>query len=394
MASEIVPFSELEHVDLHVDAIYQGGRKGNAGDEPLPPLVSVSNNGGFRYRGNLDALELVALTSTLKDPDWPDMLNPETGIFTYYGDNKRPGRPLHETPRNGNELLRRIFESAHAGPDGRRRVPPIFIFTSTGEGRDYRFRGLAVPGSISLSSSEDLVAIWKVAEGARFQNYRARFTILDAPIISRSWINDIIAGSAYTENAPKAWRDWVEKGNFSPLLATRSLEYRTKEEQLPTGTGGVAVIKCIHRYFENDPHSFEYCAAEIARLMLPEVAGLDVTRPSRDGGRDAIGQLRVGTGSSAILVDFALEAKCYELSSSIGVRPMSRLISRLRHRQFGVLVTTSFVDRQAYQEIKEDQHPIIVISAGDIVKLLKENGYADVASVQNWLETNFPLKLT
>jgi hypothetical protein len=33
-----------------------------------------------------------------------------------------------------------------------------------------------------------------------------------------------------------------------------------------------------------------------------------------------------------------------------GVREMSRLISRLRHRQFGVLVTTSYVDNQAYRE--------------------------------------------
>ncbi|MCP1762460.1 O-acetyl-ADP-ribose deacetylase (regulator of RNase III) [Bradyrhizobium japonicum] len=36
-----------------------------------------------------------------------------------------------------------------------------------------------------------------------------------------------------------------------------------------------------------------------------------------------------------------LEAKCYGSGNSVGVREMSRLISRLRHRQFGVLVTTS-----------------------------------------------------
>jgi len=50
---------------------------------------------------------------------------------------------------------------------------------------------------------------------------------------------------------------------------------------------------------------------------------------------------------------------------------MSRLISRLRHRQFGVLVTTSYVDSQAYREIKEDQHPIVVIAAADIVVILR-----------------------
>jgi hypothetical protein len=56
--------------------------------------------------------------------------------------------------------------------------------------------------------------------------------------------------------------------------------------------------------------------------MMPDVVTLDVTRPSRDGGRDGVGQLRVGTGASGILVDFALEAKCYSATSSVGVREM------------------------------------------------------------------------
>src|SRR5262245_58003249 len=83
-----VRFDELATADLHVDAVYQGGRTGNAGDDPFPRLLRVSNMGGFRYRGTLGALEMVVLTSTLTDPDWPDELDRETGVFTYYGDNK------------------------------------------------------------------------------------------------------------------------------------------------------------------------------------------------------------------------------------------------------------------------------------------------------------------
>jgi hypothetical protein len=75
----------------------------------------------------------------------------------------------------------------------------------------------------------------------------------------------------------------------------------------------------------------------------------------------------------------------------VGVREMSRLISRLRHRQFGILVTTSYVDSQAYREIKEDQHPIVIISAIDIVGLLKSHGHADHAAVGNWLRAEFPI---
>jgi hypothetical protein len=65
--------------------------------------------------------------------------------------------------------------------------------------------------------------------------------------------------------------------------------------------------------------------------------------------RDAIGLYRVGVGAGGILLDFSMEAKCYAPGNSVGVRELSRLISRLRHRQFGVLVTTSHLDLQAYK---------------------------------------------
>ena len=387
---EIVPFTEIRSADLQVDAVYQGGRMGNAGDDPLPHLLNVSNSGGFRYRGSLDELQLVVLTSSLRDPDWPDMLDPETGVYTYYGDNKRPGRGLHETPRKGNELLRRIFDLVHSGVEGRRQMPPVLIFANTGNWRDVVFLGVAVPGTADLCASEDLVAIWKVSEGKRFQNYRARFSVLDSPVLQRGWITDIINGNPLSPNAPKVWSDWVETGQVRPLLTTRSIEYRTKAEQLPQNLDETAILERIHGYFASDHHGFERCAATLARLLLPDIAVIDLTKPSRDGGRDAIGQLRIGNGAAAILVDFALEAKCYSPANGVGVREMSRLISRLRHRQFGILITTSYVDIQAYREIKEDQHPIIVLSATDIAELLRNNGYSSVAAVQAWLEQNFP----
>ncbi|MBZ9725268.1 hypothetical protein LB554_15055 [Mesorhizobium sp. CO1-1-11] len=62
----------------------------------------------------------------------------------------------------------------------------------------------------------------------------------------------------------------------------------------------------------------------------------------------------------------------------------------LRHRQFGVLVTTSCVDLLAYKEIKEDQHPILILSAKDIVELLRRNGRGSVTAVKTWLEEEFP----
>jgi hypothetical protein len=333
------------------------------GDDPLPRLLRVDNLGGFRYRGKVAGkLHMLVLTSSMADPDWPDSLDRETGVFTYYGDNKKPGRELHDTGRDGNLILQKIFEAARSGPESRREVPPIFIFANAGTWRDMTFLGLAVPGASDLDSSEELVAIWRTAGGQRFQNYRARFTVLDAPVISRAWIDSRIAGNGDEANAPEAWRTWVKTGRRRALMSTRSLEYRSKVEQLPADEEGEAIVVAVRDYFKDNPHAFEHWAAAIARFMMPDIVTLDVTRPSRDGGRNAIGQLRVGMGPSGILVDFALEAKCYSASNSVGVREMSRLISRLRHRQFGVLVTTSWVDLQAYKEIKEDEHPIVVVS--------------------------------
>jgi hypothetical protein len=385
-----IPFSDLARADLYIDAIYEGNRRGGSGDDPFNPLLKVSNMGGFRYRGSVHALEMVVLTSNFGDPDWPDELDRETGVLTYFGDNKHPGRLLHETPRGGNEILKRVFEDAHESAESRMRVPPIFVFLNTGNWRDVVFLGLAVPGSADIRPSEDLVAVWKNSGGNRFQNYRARFTVLDVAVVTRNWIDDILACNPHSENAPEAWNTWAATGRPIPLMAARSVEYRTKAEQLPSDRSGKEIIGVIHRFFRERPHSFERCAAAITRLMLPDIAAMDITRPSRDGGRDAIGRLRLGTGDGSILVDFAIEAKCYGPANSVGVREMSRLISRLRHRQFGVMVTTSFVNLQAYQEIKEDQHPIIVISAKDIVELLTRNGLGEPRTVKAWLEREFP----
>ncbi|MGM4924507.1 restriction endonuclease [Tardiphaga sp. 804_B3_N1_9] len=386
-----ITFDQLSNSDLHVDARCEGGRFGNAGDDPLPRLLRVDSQGGFRYRGKVAGkLQMLVLTSSLADPDWPDSLDRETGVFTYYGDNKKPGRELHDTGRDGNLILQKIFTAARSGSEGRREVPPTFLFAGAGSWRDMTFLGLAAPGASDLDSSEELVAIWRTAGGQRFQNYRARFTVLDTPVISRVWIDSLIAGTPDDSAAPEAWRTWVKTGRRRALMSARTLEYRNKNEQLPQDKEGEVIVQTIREYFKDTPHAFEHCAAVIARFMIPDITTLDVTRPSRDGGRDAIGQLRVGAGPSGILMDFALEAKCYSATNSVGVREMSRLISRLRHRQFGVLVTTSWVDLQAYKEIKEDEHPIVVVSAADIVDLLRRNGKGSAGVVAAWLAEEFP----
>ncbi len=371
----------LGEADLIVDAVYGGARNGNAGDDPLAPLIGVSNQGGFRHLGRREKPRLIVLTTSMSEPDWPDSLDTKTGIFTYFGDNREPGQELHATRRWGNLMLRDAFARSHSA---RCEVPPILIFSRAGAYRDVRFLGLAVPGAGGVSSAEDLVATWHQAGGQRFQNYRALFTILDVPVVPRAWLTSIRAGADLSTCAPRIWSEWIGGGPYTPLRAAPTHTTRTKLDQLPKAKRDHAVLQTIRDLFRECPSRFERFAAKLVELHLPDTVALDVTRPSRDGGRDAIGKYRIGRGFASVEVDFAMEAKCYSESTSVSVRDTSRLISRLRHRQFGVLVTTSYVNQQAYQEIVDDEHPIVIICGSDIVSILKLAGISEPDSVRAW----------
>lgn len=392
-SNQVFSLSELELADLLIDACYAGSRKGNAGDEPLTRLLKVSNEGGFRIRGKREDPTLITLVSSLEDPDWPDELDLSTGTFTYYGDNKEPGRKLDQTRRYGNNLLELIFEALHS--DQRHRIPPILVFTKAGTYRDKIFRGLLVPGAVGSTHNDDLVSVWHTSEGQRFQNYRATFTILDVARVSRAWLDDIINHSIRgvdSKHAPKEWVSWIRSGRYKPLISKRTQPVRSRAEQLPSTSSDFRMLQALHAYFQDDPYAFEVCAAHLVRQCLPDTVELDLTRRYRDGGRDGIGKLRIGRRESSVLVDYAIEAKCYMPEVSIGVGKVSRLISRLRHRQFGVLVTTSWVNTQAYKEIVEDGHPVMILAGRDIVELLKEAGLQNATELTTWLKMSFPFE--
>lgn len=112
-----VSFDNLENADLTVEAVYLGGAQKNVGDDPLARLLPVGNQGGFRYKGSpvKKSVRLVVLYTSGAEIDWPDNLDPQTGIFTYYGDNREPGRGLHDTARDGN-LLRETPSRLRTAP--------------------------------------------------------------------------------------------------------------------------------------------------------------------------------------------------------------------------------------------------------------------------------------
>jgi len=185
--------------------------------------------------------------------------------------------------------------------------------------------------------------------------------------LNRRWLDALVKGDRNEGDAPTAWRRWIKSGTYVPLVSPRTRDFRTQADQAPETAEGRQIIQLVWRHFEDDPYRFEELAG---RLWLMEARDVtyELTQRSVDGGRDATGELVIGPRGDPIRLDFALEAKCYEpLAHGVGVRDTSRLISRLRYRQFGVLVTTSFVNRQAYEELRQDKHPVVVMCARDIV---------------------------
>lgn len=386
-------FHELSSCDLVLDAVYRGGTSGNVSDDPLGKLLPVGNQGGFRVKGSIAKgdVKLIVLYTSGNETDWPDRLDPVTGDFTYYGDNRSPGHALHDTSRKGNQLLSDIFRRSHESPESRLQVPPILLFEKAGTGRDVRYRGLLAPGSPRLAPEEELVAVWRTTQEHRFQNYRAHFTVLRSPSLSRTWINQVLSGEPLGEACPPEWRRWVRSRIYEPLEAPRTLQVRTTAEQQPTKPNERAILEEIHRYFSPRPHDFEHFAVDCWIASDEHVGQVDVTRPSRDGGRDAVGSYMVGPKTDPVAIAFALEAKCYApFSNSVGVREVSRLISRIKHRDFGVFVTTSFINSQAYKEVREDGHPVVFITGRDIVDILKDQGLRSVGAVHAHLEARYP----
>lgn len=399
MTQKEIPFEMLSESDLFVDGLYKGGVEGNLRAEVFSKLIpGCSNSGGFRIvysKADRSKVAYVVLFTTLNEIEWPDYLDKETGVFRYYGDNRHPGRDLLDTPKGGNRLLRRVFDELNL--KNYQQIPPFLLFKK-GKGRDMQFLGLAAPGVVTLSPDRELVAFWRTLDDMRFQNYEAYFTVLDTgeKPIARSWLYARYAGLPEADKkAPAVWRRFVHMGRrgLKPLKARVIDVYPDWFSQVQSNSEGMAALAEIRRHYgDAKAYDFEGCATEILLMSDPHFTDFQLTRPWRDGGRDAVGYYQIqvpGQLNSSLRIDCALEAKCYTPTATggngVGVHEMSRLISRIRYRQFGAMVTTSFITKQAFEEVKEDGHPILLVTANNIATVLQQHGINSVDDVESWL---------
>ena len=395
-----IPFSALPVDNLALDCVYESGPTSQQDSEVLSKLLpKCPNAGGFRWALRRDASgkkvdipAYIVLYTSMEELAWPDYLDVESGVFHYYGDNRTAGKALHET--KGNRRLNQIFTMLHNGDWS--NIPPILVFRKTGERRNVRFLGLAAPGNPKLSKDQDLVAFWRTIGSVRFQNYEAYFTILDTKddLISVEWLKALITDHANSlAYAPATWKQFVLHGRegIQALKAPKLSHIPSPAEQMPHSEEGRNLVNAIYSYYKttNNFYGFEGCAAEILTRMDPHFEDITLTRPWRDGGRDALAYYRIGNNlnlNTPLKIDCAIEAKCFPPTSRVGVKYMSRLISRIRYRQFGVMVTTACVDKQAYSEVVEDGHPILILTGADIAHILHKSGITS-ENINSWLPT-------
>lgn len=157
-------YEELRKAPLIIDAIYKGGKHGNYADDPISKLFPKCGVGsGFRKASRNDKsgkMGYVILYTSMSEIEWPDYLDVETGVFRYYGDNRKPGNALTKTKQMGNKLLEDVLAILNSGKNFD-QIPPFFVFKKGKEGRDVQFLGLAAPGNPNISPDKDLVAFWR-----------------------------------------------------------------------------------------------------------------------------------------------------------------------------------------------------------------------------------------
>ncbi len=220
--SERISIDELVDADLIVGSIYEWGQDISFKFEPLHLLLEVANTGGFRpkktVKGKPWEYAYVVLYSTGGKEEWPDNIDAEKALFTYFGDNKAPSDDWAKTP--GNRILGQVF-SKKGDQNDRREIYPFFFFTIVPNTRHAQFRGLAVPGHQSIESQEDLLIEERDSSDGMFLNYKASFSLLNIPIVKREFINELLQGNSLGDAAPLPWREWIETGEYDLLPASQ-----------------------------------------------------------------------------------------------------------------------------------------------------------------------------
>ena len=187
--------------DLVTGKLYPWTPSGYAG-EPITRLLPVSNTRGIRVATRSDgSIALVVLYDTAEQSEWPNSFDENTGIMTYYGDNRDLDKPFDSKP--GNVRLQEAFGILHDGLLNRVWIPLFLVFQKSTVQSGVIFAGKFIPGGPNIQPGKDLT----VTENP--SNLCVKLTKLDADVVSREFLNAFMA-SPTTKYAPASYKNWTE----------------------------------------------------------------------------------------------------------------------------------------------------------------------------------------
>lgn len=146
--------------------------------------------------------------------------------------------------------------------------------------------------------------------------------------VIRKWIESLIYDQENNlKYAPSVWKKFIKQGRngIEALKAPKLFKIPGKYEQLQSDEEGNKCLDYIRTHYKDNPYGFEACATNIISKIDTNFVDFSLTRPWRDGGRDAVWYYTISTGGKSnhpLKIDCALEAKCYGLDTAVRVRQM------------------------------------------------------------------------
>lgn len=196
-----IRYDQLEDADLETGVTYCWGPEKNLKSEPISKLLGLGNVGGFRWKGRMENVPYVVITSNSSKSEWPDHYQSEKGLLTYYGDN-HDGFDHLSTP--GNAMLNLCNERLQKGL--RNLVPPFLYFKKSDYARGLVFLGAFHP-DVSNDPDDSWLQLIIRSNSRQFSNYKARFRQTSDLIITRDKLQNSKSGLG---RQLAHYSDWID----------------------------------------------------------------------------------------------------------------------------------------------------------------------------------------
>lgn len=324
---------------------------------------------------------------------WTDVLQPDSGLVYYNGDNQTPRTKPGWSPTSGNAKMEDLWDDYRSHTiEARQKATPILVFEQIdhrGSSNGYRaFRGYGLVSSVNITQE------YEPNLNEVFSNYLFEVTLLQIPAegLDWNWIydrrNPNLSLSEINRNAPPAWKKWISHGS-SILSEVRQhishhqvSTHKVQTSELTDNHKNILDDVVGHYEQSKDKGRFE----SLASLITGEFFGEHyregwITKHSGDMGVDFVGRLDItnkfapspsGTilGGTRLVVLGQAKCRTNYLAASESARDIARVAARIQRGQIGVFITTGLFRESTQIEVANDGYPIVLINGRQLADIL------------------------